>query len=394
VKRYRAVLGAPHVPGLVFSMLLARLPVGLNGLAIVLYLREQTGSFAIAGGVAGSLAAGVGLGAPATGRAVDRLGQWRVLFPCAVGQAAAIGTLVLATEASAPVVLLLLCGFAAGALNPPTSSILRSAWPWLLAARHDLLQGAYAIDTLIIESILITGPLIVGLIAVLTSPAAALALSAACVLIGTALFTTRPVLGRARPEGRPRGLGALSSPGVRAILMSTLPAGIGVGSCQVGLPAFAHAVGAPGASGPLMALFSLGSAGGALLYGALPNRRSLPAAHLTVAIVLPLGIVALAAPSTVAAMAPLVLVAGCCVAPLVATRNELIGGVAPPDALTEAYTWPVTAFVGGIAIGQALAGSLAEGPGWRFAFLVGAAFAATGALIAFARRGTVTVAGP
>jgi MFS family permease len=328
------------------------------------------------------------------GRLVDRLGQWRVLLPCAVAQASALGALVLCTELGAPVAVLLLCGFVAGAGNPPTSSILRSAWPWLLADRPDLLQGAYALDTMIIEAVLITGPLIVGLIAVVTSPAAALALSAACVLIGTALFTTRAVLGRERPEEKARGLGALSSPGVRTILMSTLPAGIGVGTCQVGLPAFAHAAGAPGAAGPLMAIFSLGSAGGALLYGALPNRRSLQGAHLAIAIALPLGILSLAVPSTIAVMAPLVLVAGCCVAPLVATRNELVGGVAPPDALTEAYTWPVTAFVGGIAIGQALAGSLAEGPGWRSAFLAGAAFAAVGALIAVTRRGSVTVAAP
>ena len=37
---------------------------------------------------------------------------------------------------------------------------------------------------------------------------------------------------------------------------------------------------------------------------------------------------------------------------------------------TEAYTWPMTAFVGGIAIGAALAGVLVEGPGWRTAFVV------------------------
>src|SRR5262249_49676682 len=155
--------------------------------------------------------------------------------------------------------------------------------------------------------------------------------------------------------------------------------------------AFAHASGAPGATGPLLAAFSLGSATGALAYGALPNRRSLHAAHLAVAIALPCGILALAAAPSVGAMALLVLLAGCCVAPLVATRNELVGGVAPPDSRTEAYTWPVTAFVGGIAIGQALAGSLAEGPGWRYAFVVGAAFAAVGALIAVTRRGSVTV---
>ena len=60
------------------------------------------------------------------------------------------------------------------------------------------------------------------------------------------------------------------------------------------------------------------------------------------------------------------------IAPLLATRNELIGWVAPPGARTEAYTWPVTAFVGGIAIGSAMAGGIVEASSWRLAFLVAA----------------------
>ena len=63
------ILRAPWVGALVASALLARLPIGINALAIVLYLREQTGSFAIAGAVSGSLAAGSGIGAPVAGPA-------------------------------------------------------------------------------------------------------------------------------------------------------------------------------------------------------------------------------------------------------------------------------------------------------------------------------------
>ena len=47
------ILRAPHVAALVVSSLLSRLPIGINALAIVLFLREQTGSFAVAGAVAG-----------------------------------------------------------------------------------------------------------------------------------------------------------------------------------------------------------------------------------------------------------------------------------------------------------------------------------------------------
>jgi MFS family permease len=178
---------------------------------------------------------------------------------------------------------------------------------------------------------------------------------------------------------------------VRTILMSTLPAGIGVGTCQIGLPAFAHASGAPGASGPLLAVFSLGSAGGAVLYGG--RRTGARCRARTSRSPWRYRLASSCSPRPRRSHgAALVLFAGSCVAPLVATRNELVGGVAPPEARTEAYTWPVTAFVGGIAIGQAAAGSLAEGPGWRYAFLVGAAFAAVGALIAVTRRKSVTVA--
>ena len=80
---------------------------------------------------------------------------------------------------------------------------------------------------------------------------------------------------------------------------------------------------------------------------------------------------------------------GMFVAPLLATRNELIGWVAPKGARTEAYTWPVTAFVGGIAIGSALAGAIVEATTWRTAFLVAAAFAAAGTIVAVTRRRTV-----
>jgi MFS family permease len=88
-------------------------------------------------------------------------------------------------------------------------------------------------------------------------------------------------------------------------------------------------------------------------------------------------------------MALLVIPAGFCIAPLLATRNELVGGVAPAGMRTEAYTWPITSFVGGIAIGAALSGVLVEGPGWRTSFAVAAGFAAGGAVLAALRRKTV-----
>ena len=395
MKAYAAVLRAPHVAALITATLLARFPIGINALAIVLYLRAERGSFAIAGAVAGALAAGSGIGAPVQGRLVDALGQRRVLVPLGVVHAAALGGLVASTEAGAPVTVLVACGLLAGFAIPPTSSVLRSMWPSLLRGRPELIQAAYALDSVLIELIFVVGPLLTALVATVLTPPAALAVSAASVIVGTVGFTALPPSRAVRPQpDRPRAgrLGALGSPGVRTLVFTSLPAGVGIGICEVTLPAFSDASGAAATAGLLLAIWSLGSAAGGLVYGALPNRPPLDRVHLVVTALLPLSLLPLAAASSVAVMALLVVPAGMFVAPLLATRNELVGWVAPEGALTEAYTWPVTAFVGGIAVGSAVAGAIVESASWRTAFLVAGAIAALGAAIAVLRRGTVVAA--
>ena len=394
MRRYGEVLRVPHVAALVVATLLARFPIGINALAVVLFLRESTGSFAIAGLVAGSLAAGSGVGAPVQGRLVDRFGQRRVLVPLGFLHAVALGALVLAAESGAATAVLVLCGLLAGFAIPPTSSVLRSMWPSLLRERPELVQPAYALDSVLIELIFILGPLLTGVLTVVLSPQAALIVSAVSVVVGTLMFTALPPSRAWRPEREARAglLGALGSPGVRSLVLISLPAGVGIGILEVALPAFADASGARELAGVLLAVWSLGSAAGGLAYGALPNRPPLERVHLLVAGLLPLSFLPLAAAPSMVVMAILVLPAGMFLAPLLATRNELVGRVAPPGARTEAYTWPVTAFVGGIAVGAALAGVLVEGPGWRVAFLVATGCAAVGTVLAVARRHTLAPA--
>jgi len=183
---------------------------------------------------------------------------------------------------------------------------------------------------------------------------------------------------------------ALELDNVRSLVLTSLPAGIGIGICEVTLPAFSDAEGSRELAGVLLAVWSIGSAAGGLAFGAWHRRPELRRVHLWVTAALPLALLPLAAATSVPMMALLVIPAGMFIAPLLATRNELIGWVAPPGSLTEAYTWPVTAFVGGIAIGSAIAGGIVEGPGWRIAFVIAAAVAATGAALAVARRATLT----
>ena len=53
--RYGALFRVPHVRRLVLSGMLARLPAGMIGLALLLLVRENGGSYAAAGAVSGGL---------------------------------------------------------------------------------------------------------------------------------------------------------------------------------------------------------------------------------------------------------------------------------------------------------------------------------------------------
>jgi predicted MFS family arabinose efflux permease len=390
MRRYAQVLRVPHVAALVASMMLSRLPIGINGLAVILFLRRETGSFAVAGAVAGGFAVGGAVGAQAVGQLVDRLGV-RVLLPVAAAHAAALGLLVAGATAGAPAAALVVIGVLAGASVPPTSSVLRSLWPSLLDGRGDLQQAAYAIDSVGIELLFTVGPLVTALLATLVAPAAALAVSAVAVLAGTVAFVIQPPVGGERPgprRQRGRLLGALGSPGVLTLALTSVPPGVGLGICEVALPAFSDAHGAAERAGLLLAVWSIASAVGGIVYGVIP-RPPLQRAHIAVSVLLPLSLLPLAAAPSLAVMALLVIPAGMFIAPMLATRNELIGWVAPDDARTEAFTWPQTAFVAGIAMGSALAGAIIESAGPAPAFLVAGGVAALGAIVAVLRRRTI-----
>src|SRR5688500_15532191 len=84
IARYRALFGVPYVRRLVLSGMLARLPAGMIGLALLLLVRESGGSYAAAGAVSGAYFVATALGAPIAGRMVDRRGQTRILVSRAV----------------------------------------------------------------------------------------------------------------------------------------------------------------------------------------------------------------------------------------------------------------------------------------------------------------------
>lgn len=391
VDRYARTLRVPHVARLLGTAVLARLPMGIDTLAIVLFAREQTGSFAVAGGVAAAFGVGNGTLTPLQGRLVDRHGHARVLVPLAAMHAASLGALVGLGLAGAPTAVLVVCGLLAGASLPPVGSIVRRLLTELTDDARDLRPTVFALDAIVVELVFIGGPLLTAALVAAAEPAAALCGAAAMSVLGTIALLSDPAARAWRPSPRSeRHLrGALASRGLRTLVACSAPLGFAAGAMEVTVVAFADEMGSRGSAGVLLALWSVGSAAGGLVYGARGHRGGARSALLRLSWAFPLCSLPLLAAPSIAVMALLIVPAGCLLAPLLSATSQLTGEVAPAGSATEAFTWPVMTLLLGLGLGAAAGGALVEASGWRAGFAAVAIAGASCAALLSLRRATL-----
>jgi MFS family permease len=379
---YRAVLRVPGVASALGTSILARLPIGAIGLVLILRVRELGGSYAAAGVVAGAFMLCNGVSAPILGRAIDRLGQTRVLVPGSAASAAAIGALALLGHGVPLIAFVGLAGLA-GLAMPPLGGCVRVLVGELVsdpAQRH----AVFALEASAIEVVFLIGPLvIVGGVAA-ASPQLAVAVCAFLLIAGTLAFASAPASRRWRPstDAAPRSLaGALTSGVVRRLLVTFALIGTSFGAIEVSTAAFAQHHGAPHAVGPLLALWGLASLAGGVLVGRA-GPAEVPARRMALLLGAMVGadLLLLAAPSF-PLLAVALVAAGAPIAPLGAQIFGLITAIAPEGAATESTTWLATGMGAGFSAGSAFGGALIGAGGARAGYALAAA-AVFGGLVA------------
>ena len=380
--RYRALFRVPYVRRLVLSGLLARLPMGMVGLALLLLVRENGGSYAAAGAVSGGYFVATAIGAPIAGRLVDRRGQARILLRRAVIFPAFLGGVCSLALLDAPLALVGVSAAAAGVLTPPVGASLRSLWPRMFAD-GELRAAAYALEASLQEITFVVGPLLVALLTTAASPVLALGVAAAAGGIGTALIALAEPVRAWRPEQERHAasiLGALESRGVVTIVSLSACLGLGFGGTEVGFPAFAEGHGGAELGSIPLSLFAGGSLVGGFVAGARVTATPVRLLRVS-AVVLVLGLALPLLGWSLASMAVLAFLAGLPIAPVVMSSYGLIDAVATRGTAAEAFAWISTAVFAGFSVGMALGGTLIDAFGVKASFGLGAAAAAVGALI-------------
>jgi predicted MFS family arabinose efflux permease len=372
--------------------IVARTPYAATGLLLIVRTKELTGSYAASGLVAGAASVALALVSPAVGRLVDRDGQTTVLRVAVVLNASALTGFGLLPHGT-PLGLLVGCAALSGAATPPIGACLRTLYPTLVEGER--LHRVFAIESATLEVTYILGPLLMLAIASLAGTGTALVISAAALGGGTLVFsaTRESRAWRAPPSGVARRGGALRSPGLQTIAIAIALAGATFGVIEVAVPAACQAAGSKGATGPLLAIWGLGS-----MLGGLLAARAAPAdaARWIVLLLAALGIgdLALVPVSALSGLAPLLLVAGAAIAPLLGIAYSVVERVTPGGGQTEAFAWLTTAIGVGIAGGSALAGALVDAGGPGAGFAAAAAAGLVACAVTSARRSSLAAPAP
>ena len=374
--------------------IIARLPLVMLSIGLLVHAEHLTGSFAAAGVVTGVYAIALGVGGPLLGGLVDRRGQTSVLLASAFAAAVLLVAIaLLPTGAPLPVLIGLASGI--GLATPPLGACLRTLLPALLPDAGAV-RAAFAVEATAVEVTWVSGPPLALGLGALWSTGAALAAAGIVLMVATAAFAAQPASRGWRPDAgvaRARG-GSLRAPAMRTLVLVLIAVGVLFGAVEVAVTAAAEGLESTTAAAPLLALWGAGSLAGGLLAVRLGGGADSATGLALVLGALTAGhLMLFAAADSVLALGVVLLFAGAAIAPTFASVYAMVDHAAPAGTATEAFAWLATAVSIGAAFGAASAGALADHAGPEAAFALAGGAGALAVLATLLRSHTLALPG-
>jgi len=384
-QRYGDFIRQPDVRALLLVALVTRMPVGMVGFAMLMFLREALGNFTLAGTAVGINFVAMATVAPIVGRIIDRHGpRVPLLVTGTVAPLALLGVLGTA-KTGMPFAAVAACAACAGAFATPITTLTRTAWRHRFESEDDR-RTAYSLDAVMIEINFTLGPAIAAVFLAHASATAAFAFAIAVVVSAWIIFLAGPTLRFfAKSAATERHMfGPLTEPRLWLVFMASFGLTTCFGLLEVGYPAYATALAMPALGGVLLSINSLGSALGGAIFGGLRLRAPVERQFACVLGLMAIPVFLHTLVSGTVAFAIVAFLAGALIAPAIASQSVLISRLAPAQYATEAFTWSSTFIVSGLGAGMALGGYLVETTGLRSAFATGSAIVAAMAVVGLA----------
>jgi MFS family permease len=382
---YRAVLSCRGALPLFTLNMLARIPICGAGMVLTLHVVLGLGRSYTAAGLAGaSVTVGVAVGAPLMGRVLDSYGLRRMVAVATVAQG--VFWLVAWTL---PYPALLPAAFVSGLLALPAMSVGRQAVAALVPVSRR--RTALSLDSISVEITYMIGPALGVLLCTKVSTVAAmLAIGAAMVFAGVALYAVNPKI-----RGTEENHAAAGKPARRSWLgagmFALLALGIGemftLTGAELATVASLRESGQVDWTGLVIIVACLASVLGGVVYGGMRRAVSpLLLLGILAVLTLPVGL----AGHSWWLLALVWIPSNLACAPTVTAINDSVMTLAPVRARGEAMGLASSANTLGLALGSPIIGFVIDrlGPTWAFvvAGAGGIATVAVGVLLTFASR--------
>jgi predicted MFS family arabinose efflux permease len=248
--------------------------------------------------------------------------------------------------------------------------LVRRRWIYVIPD-HSLKTTAYSFEALVDEIIFVFGPLIATFLSTSIAPEAGLIASMIFVVIG------QPALARQRDTEPPVNqvqvrseVSIIKRKSAQAIILPIFFVGAYFGSIGICVVAFMNSINKPGLTGPILAVWALGSATAALFNGTIKWRLSHGQLFIYFLLFLSVTSLGFIFADTATELAAVLFLNGLGIAPLLVTAYAVMEDEVSPDELTEAMTWVITGTPTGGAIGSAIAGQVIDNFGTSQGFLI------------------------
>jgi MFS family permease len=269
MKRYRELFAIPNVWVLVLSAFPARVAYGMVALAIFFKTEDATGSIAAAGfaiginSVAGAATAGL------RGMLMDKYGQkWplRIFVPGYAGMMLILNTMENRNG-------ILLAAFIMGITAPPINLSVRPLWRDVVP--KDFLRTAYAVDTSVMSSAGVLGPVISTSLALSSRPGSPLVVASIFMLIGGGGLAITKVSRNWIPEKKEENhISLWRHKAIQLLMIEGCFIGFGWGVFDVAVPAFATLEEVPHRTAWILAAMGIANIFGGLLGGLVSKKVS------------------------------------------------------------------------------------------------------------------------
>ena len=390
---YRRVFSYPGALAFSATGLVARLPISMMTLGIVLLVSTLSGSYGLAGQVSAAYVVGNAAFAITHGRLADRFGQSRVLYADSVAFAVTTSLMIVSIVEEWALPWPHVWAALSGAAIPQIGSMVRGRWAHLLPVVRER-HTAFAVESVVDEVVFVTGPALVTFLATSFAPQAALV---AALTVGTVGALALAVQRGTEPPANPRDEQTVREPMPWGLLVPITVAAVALGSLfgalEVATVAYADDAGRKAVSGLMLGVFSLGSLIAGVVAGAIAwRRRVLDQARIGL-VLLAVGTVWLPFLSGLVVATGALFVTGLALAPTLIALFSLIEASVPRSRLNEAMGFVQTGIGCGIAPGVWVAGVVADRVSGSAAYWVCTVSAVLAALAGMAMHDTEEPAG-